>query len=112
MRGIRPLGWGLAGVMVTGGLVAGAFRLAGTQLSQPAVEISINPPGQGYLRSGSPSPKPKPTRTHEHSVEPTQVPTKTQTVPTTSAPAFVSPTESPHPGENGETNEHQGHGDD
>jgi hypothetical protein len=111
MRGIRPLGWGLAGMMVTGGLVAGAFRLAGTQLSQPAVEMSV---GSQFLRSESHSPKPapKPTRTHEHSVEPTRVPTPTQAVPTTSAPVFVSPTESPHPGENGETSEHQGHGDD
>ena len=106
MRGIRPVGWGLAGVMVTGGLVAGAFRLAGTQLSQPATVISV-PVGPRFLSSESATPKPEPTRTHDRTPKPTYEPTS---APTSSAP--VSPTEPPHTGEHGEPVEHPGHGDD
>jgi hypothetical protein len=95
-------------LIVTGGLVAGAFRLAGTQLSQPAsaeIHVSVGP---RFLRSMSPSPKPKPERTHAGTSQPTGVLTTSEPSPVSPA----SPGESSNAGENQEPVEHAGRGDD
>jgi hypothetical protein len=53
-RAIALIGWGGAGVVLSLGLVTGAFRIAGTRLSDPASPIRVSMPS---LISPTPSPE-------------------------------------------------------
>ncbi|HUL85279.1 MAG TPA: hypothetical protein VLX89_07160 [Actinomycetota bacterium] len=43
-RALTMLGWGTAGIVVAAALIAGAFAVAGTRLTEPATPIRVSAP--------------------------------------------------------------------
>jgi hypothetical protein len=43
-RGLTIAGWGAAGIVLSAALIAGAFAVAGTRLTEPAMPVRVSAP--------------------------------------------------------------------
>jgi hypothetical protein len=64
-RGMTIVGWGVAGIVLAAALIAGAFAVAGTRLTEPATPIHVSAPPLVAETSSGQGDRPAATRSPE-----------------------------------------------
>jgi hypothetical protein len=82
-RGLTVVGWGAAGVALAAALIAGAFVVAGTRLTEPATPIHVSaPPLVAETSSSREADRPAETRSADPTATRSPADRSTGSVPT------------------------------